>query len=49
MKEKISILFIVLLAILCLFGCAKDLPEEEMVSCKQSKIILVKNETSDVR
>ena len=46
MKEKISILVIVIIAALCLFGCAKDLPEDEMVSHGQSEAILAKNETS---
>lgn len=32
MKEKFGVLFIVLLAALCLFGCSEDLPEEEMIS-----------------
>ncbi len=36
MKEKLGVLFIVLLAALCLFGCAEDLPEEEMVSAYSS-------------
>lgn len=31
MKEKFGIAFIVFLALLCLFGCSKELPEEDMV------------------
>lgn len=31
MKEKIGIALIVLAAVLCLFGCSEELPEEEMV------------------
>ncbi len=31
MKEKIGIIFIVALAAICLFGCSKELPEEDMV------------------
>ncbi|MBQ3037317.1 MAG: hypothetical protein IJD31_10360 [Lachnospiraceae bacterium] len=31
MKEKLGIVFIVVVAALCLFGCGNDLPEEEMV------------------
>lgn len=31
MREKISILFIVILAALCLFGCSEELPQEDMV------------------
>lgn len=31
MKEKLGILFIVVVAALCLFGCAEELPEHEMV------------------
>ena len=30
MKEKISIVFIVLVAVLCLFGCKDELPQDEM-------------------
>ncbi len=32
MKEKIGIIFIVVLAALCLFGCKEDLPKEEMIT-----------------
>ena len=32
MKEKLGIVFIVVVAALCLFGCGNDWPEEEMVS-----------------
>lgn len=31
MKEKLGIIFIVVAAALCLFGCSEELPEEEMV------------------
>ncbi len=31
MKEKLGAIFVVFLALLCLFGCGKKLPEEEMV------------------
>ncbi len=31
MKEKIGIFLIIVLATLCLFGCADELPEEDMV------------------
>lgn len=31
MKEKLGIVLVVFLALLCLFGCSKKLPEEEMV------------------
>lgn len=31
MKEKLGILFIVIVAAFCLFGCSEELPEEEMV------------------
>ncbi len=30
-KEKISIVVIVFVAVWCLFGCSESLPEEEMV------------------
>ena len=40
MKEKIGIIFIVVLAAICLFGCSKELPEEEMVWQQCSDIIL---------
>lgn len=31
MKEKLGIIFVVFIAILCLFGCGEELPAEEMV------------------
>lgn len=31
MKEKLGIIFIVIVAAFCLFGCSEDLPKEEMV------------------
>lgn len=32
MKEKIGIIFIVVVAALCLFGCKENLPKEEMIT-----------------
>lgn len=40
MKEKIGIVFIVVVAALCLFGCAEALPENEMVQdCKIGNLL----------
>ncbi len=40
MKEKLGIIFIVIIAALCLFGCSEDLPEEEMVNIHCDEYIL---------
>jgi len=38
MKEKLGIVFVVFLALLCLFGCSKKLPEEDMVRAHSVEI-----------
>ena len=39
MKEKISIVCIVIVAALCLFGCADELPEDEMVQMYNAEML----------